>query len=84
MAQISLAWILSKPGVSAPIIGTTKLSNLEDILGESLCSAESVSLYREWGTDAPLFEGCFDVTLTEEEIKYLEEPYQPTRIIGHQ
>ena len=46
MAQISLAWILSKPGVSAPIIGTTKLSNLEDILGESLCSAESVSLYR--------------------------------------
>ena len=36
------------------------------------------------GTDARLFEGCFDVTLTEEEIKYLEEPYQPTRIIGHQ
>lgn len=33
MAQISLAWIMSKPGVSAPIIGTTNLSNLEDILG---------------------------------------------------
>ena len=35
MAQISLAWMLTKPGVSAPIIGTTSLSNLEDILGES-------------------------------------------------
>ncbi len=36
MAQISLAWILSKPGVTAPIVGTTSLANLEDILGESL------------------------------------------------
>ena len=35
MAQISLAWMLTKPDVSAPIIGTTSLSNLEDILGES-------------------------------------------------
>ena len=35
MAQISLAWILSKPGVTAPIIGTTSLANLEDILGKS-------------------------------------------------
>lgn len=34
MAQISLAWIMAKPGVSAPIIGTTNLSNLEDILGQ--------------------------------------------------
>ena len=33
--------------------------------------------------DARLFKGCFDVTLTEEEVKYLEEPYQPTKIIGH-
>ncbi len=34
MAQISLAWIMAKPSVSAPIIGTTNLSNLEDILGQ--------------------------------------------------
>lgn len=34
MAQISLAWIMAKPGVSAPIIGTTNLSNLEDVLGQ--------------------------------------------------
>ncbi len=40
MAQISLAWMLTKPGVTAPIIGTTSLSNLEDILGQfsSFCS----------------------------------------------
>ena len=34
MAQISTAWVLSKPGVTAPIIGTTSLKNLEDILGK--------------------------------------------------
>ncbi|EPQ52781.1 Aldo/keto reductase [Gloeophyllum trabeum ATCC 11539] len=33
MAQVSIAWILSKEGVSAPIVGTTKLKNLEDIIG---------------------------------------------------
>ncbi|EPQ52780.1 Aldo/keto reductase [Gloeophyllum trabeum ATCC 11539] len=33
MAQISIAWILSKEGISAPIVGTTKLKNLEDIIG---------------------------------------------------
>ncbi|KAI0669366.1 Aldo/keto reductase [Trametes maxima] len=33
MAQIAIAWMLTKPGVTAPIIGTTNLKNLEDILG---------------------------------------------------
>lgn len=34
MAQIAVAWVLSKPGVTAPIIGSTSLKNLEDIIGE--------------------------------------------------
>ncbi|OJT04999.1 Versiconal hemiacetal acetate reductase [Trametes pubescens] len=59
MAQISLSWIMAKPGVSAPIIGTTNLSNLEDILG------------------------ALEVKLTDEEVKYLEEPYKPVAISGH-
>ena len=33
MAQISMAWVMAKPGVSAPIVGTTNLANLEDIIG---------------------------------------------------
>ncbi|KAL9708761.1 hypothetical protein Ac2012v2_007916 [Leucoagaricus gongylophorus] len=33
MAQVSLAWTMSKPGVTAPIIGTTSLDNLYDLLG---------------------------------------------------
>lgn len=33
MAQVGLAWLLSRPGISAPIIGATKLSQLEDALG---------------------------------------------------
>ena len=31
-AQIALAWVLHKPGITAPIIGATKLSHLEDAL----------------------------------------------------
>ncbi|CAE6473037.1 unnamed protein product [Rhizoctonia solani] len=33
MAQISIAWVLSKDPVAAPIVGTTSLKNLEDIIG---------------------------------------------------
>jgi 1-deoxyxylulose-5-phosphate synthase len=29
-AQVALAWMLAKPGISAPIIGATKLNHLED------------------------------------------------------
>jgi len=30
MAQVALAWVLSRPGVTAPIVGATKLAQLED------------------------------------------------------
>jgi len=30
--RVALAWILSKPGVTAPIIGASKLTHLEDAL----------------------------------------------------
>ncbi|CCO33886.1 Putative aryl-alcohol dehydrogenase C977.14c [Rhizoctonia solani AG-1 IB] len=33
MAQVAIAWSLSKDGTTAPIIGTTSLQNLEDIVG---------------------------------------------------
>ena len=32
-AQISLAWLLHQPGVTAPIIGATRLEQLDDALG---------------------------------------------------
>jgi 1-deoxyxylulose-5-phosphate synthase len=38
-AQVALAWLLSRPGVTAPIVGATKLEHLEDAL-----AAEQVSL----------------------------------------
>ncbi|MFI5954816.1 aldo/keto reductase [Cryptosporangium sp. NPDC051539] len=34
-AQIALAWLLSKPGVTAPIIGASKLSHLDDAVAGS-------------------------------------------------
>jgi aryl-alcohol dehydrogenase-like predicted oxidoreductase len=59
MAQISLAWVLTKEVVTAPIIGTTSLDKLKDLID------------------------AVDIKLSEEEVKYLEEPYKPTAIIGH-
>ncbi|MBA2941246.1 aldo/keto reductase [Paenibacillus sp. CGMCC 1.16610] len=41
-AQIALAWLLQKEPVTAPIIGATKMSNLEDAV-----AALSISLTRE-------------------------------------
>lgn len=32
MAQIALAWLLSKPVVTAPIIGASRASQLEDAI----------------------------------------------------
>ena len=32
MAQVALAWMLSKPGITAPIIGATKPQHLEDAI----------------------------------------------------
>jgi 1-deoxyxylulose-5-phosphate synthase len=58
-AQVALAWLLSKPAVTAPIVGATKLEHLEDAIG------------------------AVDVTLTEDEIRRLEEPYRPHPIRGH-
>ncbi|KAF4611799.1 hypothetical protein D9613_003710 [Agrocybe pediades] len=59
MARVAIAWLLSKEGVSAPIVGPTSVEYLEDIIG------------------------AFDVKFTDEDVKYLEEPYKPQGIIGH-
>ena len=42
MAQVALAWLLQRPGVTAPIIGTTKLPQLEDAI-----AATSIALSAE-------------------------------------
>jgi aryl-alcohol dehydrogenase-like predicted oxidoreductase len=41
-AQVALAWLLHRPGVTAPIIGATKLEHLQDAL-----AAEQLSLSPE-------------------------------------
>jgi aryl-alcohol dehydrogenase-like predicted oxidoreductase len=59
-AQVALAWLLDKPGVTAPIVGATRLEHLEDAL-----TAEELSL-------------------SDDEIARLEEPYVPHAVAGHQ
>jgi aryl-alcohol dehydrogenase-like predicted oxidoreductase len=77
MAQVSLAWLLAKDGVSAPIVGTTKLKNLYDLQGESFNRS---ALTLSWLTSSP---GALDLKLSAEEIKELEEHYRPQDVLGH-
>jgi aryl-alcohol dehydrogenase-like predicted oxidoreductase len=59
-AQVALAWLLHKPGVTAPIIGATRPSHLDDAVA------------------------AVDVTLSDQEITQLEEPYRPHPVRGHE
>ena len=58
-AQVALAWLLSRPAVTAPIVGATRLGHISDALA------------------------AVQLTLTEEEVHRLEEPYLPHRVLGH-
>ena len=57
-AQVALAWLLHKPGVTAPIVGATKEAHVADAI-----AAEAL-------------------TLSDEEIRQLEEPYVPHPVSG--
>jgi aryl-alcohol dehydrogenase-like predicted oxidoreductase len=57
-AQVALAWMLSKPVITAPIIGASKMNHLEDAVA------------------------ALELKLSAEEIKSLEEPYEPHRVAG--
>ncbi len=56
--HIALAWLLQKTPVTAPIIGATTITHLDDAVG------------------------ALAVTLTQDEVAYLEEPYVPHRVVG--
>ncbi len=47
MAQVAIAWMLAKPGVTAPIVGTTSLDNLKDLIGALLMSS-CCSCWNSW------------------------------------
>ncbi|MEJ6516350.1 MAG: aldo/keto reductase, partial [Pseudomonadales bacterium] len=39
-AQISVAWLLSKPGVACPVVGVSKVSQLDDLVGATEITLE--------------------------------------------
>jgi len=39
MAQVALAWSLANDFVTAPIIGSTSMKNLQELIGKIRCSA---------------------------------------------
>jgi aryl-alcohol dehydrogenase-like predicted oxidoreductase len=45
-AQVALAWLLHKPGVTAPIVGATKLQHLEDALAAEQLSLSDAEMAR--------------------------------------
>jgi aryl-alcohol dehydrogenase (NADP+) len=56
-AEIAVAWLLAQPGVSAPIVGASKLLHLDDsvkALGTHLTPEESQKLEGVYETQAPL------------------------------
>ena len=65
-------------GVSAPIVGTTSLENLYDLLGmvyfKNFLLTSCVLIFSI---------GAVDVKLTEEEKKELEAPYMAQAAFGH-
>ena len=58
MAQLAMAWVLQVPGVTAPIVGASKLQHVEDAIA------------------------AVDVTLSADDVKALEAPYQPKFVTG--
>jgi aryl-alcohol dehydrogenase (NADP+) len=48
-AQIALAWLLAQPGVTAPIVGASKLSHLDDASGalDTRLTAEEIACLEE-------------------------------------
>jgi aryl-alcohol dehydrogenase-like predicted oxidoreductase len=56
-AEIAIAWLLAQPGVTAPIVGATKASHLEDpvkALGTKLTADEITRLEAAYETMPPL------------------------------
>jgi 1-deoxyxylulose-5-phosphate synthase len=45
-AQLALAWLLHKPGVTAPIVGATKLDHLEDALAAAELDVDDEDMTR--------------------------------------
>lgn len=78
MAQIAIAWVLSRPGVTAPIVGTTSLKNLENIIGTLGVQMSSI-----FCANAIHSLGGVHVNLTNEETKTLEDGYKPQTVLGH-
>ncbi|MCL4805261.1 MAG: aldo/keto reductase [Anaerolineae bacterium] len=58
-AQLALAWLMHRPGITAPIIGASKMGHLEDAVAAA------------------------EMKLSDEEMRLLEEVYQPHPILGH-
>lgn len=55
-AQVACAWVLQSPGVTAPIIGTTKAEQLKDLIGsvDLVLSAEEVARLEASYTPHPI------------------------------
>ncbi|HKU58435.1 MAG TPA: aldo/keto reductase, partial [Gaiellaceae bacterium] len=45
-AQVALAWLLHKPGVTAPIVGATKLAHLDDAIAAEQLSLSDAEIAR--------------------------------------
>ena len=59
MATVALAWVLSKPFITSPIVGMSKKERVDEAIQ------------------------AIEFKLSEEEIKSIDDLYEPRRIMGH-
>ncbi|KAE8411595.1 NADP-dependent oxidoreductase domain-containing protein [Aspergillus pseudocaelatus] len=59
MATVALAWVLSKPFITSPIVGMSKKERVDEAVQ------------------------AIDFKLSEEEIKSIDDLYEPKKIMGH-
>jgi hypothetical protein len=62
--------------VTAPIIGATSLEKLKALIGLYCETIKATCL-------TPHFTDAVHFSLSEDEMKYLEEPYCPRSVMGH-
>jgi aryl-alcohol dehydrogenase-like predicted oxidoreductase len=45
-AQVALAWLLNRPGVTAPIVGATKVAHIQDALAAEQLELTADEMYQ--------------------------------------
>jgi aryl-alcohol dehydrogenase-like predicted oxidoreductase len=71
IAQIAIAWVLTKPFVSSVLLGANKFSQLEDNLGAANVKLrlEEVAALDEFTAPQPIYPNYFSARVVDEPVR---------------